>query len=106
MADLEPGEAGVVGLGGEQLAGFPPPLTRTTDPSQLRRFDSLADVPEDVDRARGKISDAEYSLARSPLSESGWMVAVHFPQGRQRWVELVKSGSDIVSDIEEVIGHE
>lgn len=90
----------------ENHPGETSPLTRTTDPSQPRRFDSLADIPEDMDRAAGKYQSYPCELARSPLSGTGWMMQVHRPYVLQQWAEYMGLDEDDLTDIEEVIDHE
>lgn len=94
---------------GEYIASnFKPyggPFYRTTDnPIEPRRFDSIADIPEDVERAVGKHVGLPCELVRSPLSGTGWMMRVDAPYARQQWVEYM--GLQTVSDIEEVIDHD
>lgn len=77
-----------------------------TDPSQPRRFASLADIPEDVGRAAGKYIGYPCELARSPLSGTGWMIRVNHSTKRRQWIEHMDLYEDDLTDIEEVIGHE
>lgn len=90
----------------EATPGLWTPLNRIADPSQPRRFDSLADIPEDVDRVAGKYLGYPCELARSPLSGTGWMMRVDHPYVRQQWVEYMDLGEDDLTDIEEVIDHD
>lgn len=90
----------------EATPGSRTPLNRIADPSQPRRFDSLADIPEDMDRAVGKYLGYPCELARSPLSGTGWMMRVDHPYVRQQWVEYMDLHEDDPTDIEEVIDHE
>lgn len=69
-----------------------------------RRFGSLADIPEDVDRASGKYLRHPCELARSPLSGTGWMMRVDALGTRYQWAEYM--GLQSVTDIEEVIDHD
>lgn len=71
-----------------------------------RRFDSLADIPEDVERAVGKYVGHPCELARSPLSGTGWMIRVDHLYTRQQWVEYRGLHEDRLTDLEEVIDHE
>lgn len=71
-----------------------------------RRFDSLADIPEDMDRAVGKYMGYPCELARCPLSGTGWMMRVDHPYVRQQWVEYMGLDEDDLTNIEEVIDHE
>lgn len=82
------------------------PLTRTTDPSLPRTWNSLADIPEDVERAAGKYRGYSWELARSPLSGTGWMMRIDLPYARQQWVEYMNLDEDELTDIEEAIDHE
>lgn len=80
------------------------PLERVADPTQPRRFDSIADIPEDVDRVAGKYLGHPCELARSPLSGTGWMMRVNSPGVRYQWAEYMDLHT--VTDLEEVIDHE
>lgn len=71
-----------------------------------RRFDSLADIPENMERAAGKYQSYPCELARSPLSGTGWMMRVDHPYVPQQWVEYMGLDEDNLTDIEEVIDHE
>ena len=81
-------------------------LTRTTDPSLPRTWDTLGDVPDDVERAVGKYQSYPCELERSPLSGTGWMMRVDHPYVLQQWVEYMGLDEDNLTDIEEVIDHE
>lgn len=88
----------------EATPGFWSPLERIADPSLPRRFDSLADIPENVERAVGKYVGHPCELARSSPSGTGWMMRVDAPGVRYQWAEYM--GLNTVTDIEEVIDHE
>lgn len=90
----------------ETTPGLWTPLDRVADPSQPRRFDSISDIPEDVDRVAGKYRGYPWELARSPLSGTGWMMRVDSPGARYRWVEYRGLHEDRLTDLEEVIDHE
>lgn len=96
---------------GEYIASnFKPyggPFYRTTDnPIEPPRFDSIADIPEDVDRAKGKYKESPCELARSPLSSTGWMIRIDHNYVLPRWVEYMSADKVTLTDIEEVIDHE
>lgn len=83
------------------------PYTRTTDPSLPRRFDSISDIPEDVERAVGKyLGKYPCELARSPLPGTGWFIRIIRPYARHQWGEYMDLDEYDLTDIEEVIGHE
>lgn len=75
-------------------------FTRTTDPSLPRTWDTLDDVPEDVERVTGDYAGRRDELARSALSESGW-----FQRAKGElfsgWVELPADRTRRVTNIRE-----
>ena len=73
------------------------PFTRATDPSLPRTWDTLDDVPEDVERATGDYAGTRRKLARSSLCESGWLKGG--PSGG--WVELPVDQIKYVKNIRE-----
>lgn len=76
------------------------PFTRTTDPSLPRTWDTLYDVPEDVERVTGDYGGIHRELAWSGLSESGW-----FQRARggpfSGWMELSLGRVKYVTNIKE-----
>lgn len=74
-------------------------LTRTVDPSAPRTWDTLCDVPEDVERVSGDYAGTRRKLARSPLSESGWFLRYDGPFGG--WMELSADRTGRVTNIKE-----
>lgn len=75
-------------------------FTRTTDPSLPRTWDTLDDVPEDVERATGDYAGTRRELARSPLSESGWFQRIQ-DNAPRRWTELPETETNNVTNIKE-----
>lgn len=67
--------------------GHYPPFTRTTDPSLPRTWDTLDDVPEDVELITGDYVGIRRELARGELSGSGWFQRV-LDNAPRRWAEL------------------
>lgn len=80
--------------------GYYLPFTRTTDPSLPRTWDTLDDVPEDVERVTGDYAGTCSELARGELSESGW-----FERPKDApfsgWVELSAGQAKRVTNIKE-----
>ncbi|MEX3600513.1 hypothetical protein [Kocuria carniphila] len=78
------------------------PLTRTTDPSLPQSWETLADVPENIERVIGKFMGHDCEIARSPLPASGWMMRVHvgWPHGSQ-WVEMLDHAVQEVTNVQE-----
>ena len=75
-----------------------PPFTRTTDPSLPRTWDTLDDVPEDVERVSGDYGGHRRELTRSGLSESGWFQRLKGGAFRG-WVELSVDRTKHVTNI-------
>lgn len=75
-------------------------FTRTTDPSLPRTWDTLEDVPEDVERATGDYARTRLELARGELSESGWFDRLKDGPFRN-WVELSVDRAKHVTNIRE-----
>lgn len=84
----------------EARPGLWTPLNRIADPSLPRRFDSITDIPEDVDRATGDYAGARRELARSGLCESGWFQRLKDKPFRN-WAELPTDQTKYVTDIRE-----
>lgn len=76
------------------------PFTRTTDPSLPRTWDTLDDVPEDVERITGDYAGTRLELARGELSESGWFDRLKDGPFRN-WVELSADRAKHVTNIRE-----
>lgn len=70
------------------------------DPSLPRTWDTLYDVPEDVERVTGDYAGTRSEFARSPLSETGW-----FQRAKGElfsgWVELLADRTRRVTNIKE-----
>lgn len=80
--------------------GYYLPLTRTTDPSLPRTWDTLDAVDADVDRATGDYAGIRRELARGELSESGWFRRV-LDNAPRRWAELPAGQAKYVTNIRE-----
>lgn len=76
------------------------PFTRTTDPSAPRTWDTLYDVPEDVERVSGDYGGHCRELTRSGLSESGWFQRAKGGSFRG-WMELPTDQTKHVKNIRE-----
>lgn len=77
------------------------PFTRTTDPSLPRTWDTLDDVPEDVELVTGDYVGMHREFARSGVCESGWLL-LRLKGGRFRgWMELSADRTEYVKNIQE-----
>ena len=86
--------------GTSSLAWMSCTFTRTTDPSLPRTWDTLDDVPEDVERVTGDYVGMRRELARSPLSESGWFQRIK-DNAPRKWTELPETETNNVTNIKE-----
>lgn len=75
-------------------------MTRTTDPSLPRTWDTLDAVDTDVDRAIGDYAGIRRELARGELSESGWFQRV-LDNAPRRWAELPAAETKNITNIQE-----
>lgn len=80
--------------------GYYLPLTRTTDPTIPRTWDTLDDVPADVERATGDYAGVSRELARGELSGSGWFQRV-LDNAPRRWAELPAAETKNITNIQE-----
>lgn len=80
--------------------GYYLPLTRATDPSLPRTWDTLDAVDTDVDRVTGDYAGIRRELARSPLCKSGWFQRLNVGPIRG-WVELSADRAKHVTNIRE-----
>lgn len=75
-------------------------LTRTTDPSIPRTWDTLNAVDTDVERATGDYAGMRREFARGELSESGWFLRAKVGPF-SGWVELTADRTKYVTNIRE-----